>query len=65
MVVATVDRWDKPPVFQLFGDNHRLKRDSRDFPGDPVKSLPSKAGDMGSIPARETKIPHAMEHVSP
>ena len=34
---------------------------SRDFPGGPVvKNLPSIAGDMGLIPDRGTKIPHAM-----
>ena len=34
---------------------------SRDFPGGPMaKSPPANAGDMGSIPGWETKIPHAM-----
>ena len=38
----------------------------RDFPGDPViKNLPSNAGDMGSIPGQETKIPHATGQLSP
>ena len=33
----------------------------RDFPGGPVvKNPPSNAGDMGSIPGQEAKIPHAM-----
>ena len=33
-----------------------------DFPGGPVvKNLPSNAGDAGSIPGQETKIPHAEE----
>ena len=33
----------------------------RDFPGGPmVKNPPSKAGNMGSIPGRGTKIPHAL-----
>ena len=32
----------------------------RDFPGGPVvKTLPSNAGGMGSIPGRGAKIPHA------
>ena len=32
----------------------------RDFPGSPVvKTLPSNAGDVGSIPAWGDKIPHA------
>ena len=31
-----------------------------DFPGGPVvKNPPSNAGDAGSIPGRETRIPHA------
>ena len=37
-----------------------------DFPGDPtIKNLSSSAGDEGSIPGRETKIPHAAEQLSP
>ena len=37
-----------------------------DFPGGPVvKNPPCNAGDMGSIPGRGTKIPHARERVSP
>ena len=37
-----------------------------DFPGGPVvKNLPSKAGDMGSIPGRGTKIPHAVGQLIP
>ena len=37
-----------------------------DFPGGPVvKNLPSNAGDMGSIPGRGTKIPHAVGQLSP
>ena len=36
------------------------RRTERNFPGGPVvKNLPSNAGDMGSIPGRGTKIPHA------
>ena len=37
----------------------------RDFPGGPVvKNPPSNAGDVGSIPGRGTKIPHAMGQLS-
>ena len=37
-----------------------------DFPGGPeVKNPPSSAGDMGSIPGRGTKIPHATGQLSP
>ena len=37
-----------------------------DFPGGPeVKNPPCNAGDMGLIPGRGTKIPHAMELLSP
>ena len=38
---------------------------TRDFPGGPVvKNLPSNAGDVGSIPGRGTKIPHAVGQLS-
>ena len=38
----------------------------RDFPGGPVvKNPPSNAGDLGSIPGRGTKIPHAAGQLSP
>ena len=33
----------------------------RDFPGGPVKILPSSAGGAGSIPGQGTKIPHASQ----
>ena len=37
-----------------------------DFPGGPVvKTSPSKAGGAGSIPGQGTKIPDAMEQLSP
>ena len=37
-----------------------------DVPGSPVvKSLPSNAGDTGSIPGQGTKIPHAVGQQSP
>ena len=38
---------------------------SRDFPGGPVvKSLPSDVKDAVSNPGWETKIPHAVGHLS-
>ena len=38
----------------------------RDFPGHPVVNKPpSNAGDVGSIPGRGTKIPHAVGQLSP
>ena len=38
----------------------------RGFPGGPVVKNPSSsAGDMGSIPGRATKIPHAAGQLSP
>ena len=37
-------------------------QEGRDFPGGPVvKTLPSKAGGVGSIPGQGTKIPHASQ----
>ena len=37
-----------------------------DFPGNPVvKNLSCKAGDMHLIPSRRTKIPQALEQLSP
>ena len=37
----------------------------RDFPGGPVvKNPPPNAGDVGSIPGRRTKIPHATGQLS-
>ena len=43
-----------------------LKQFFWDFPGGPVvKNPPSNAGDVGSIPGRRTKIPHAAEQLSP
>jgi len=38
------------------------KRKFWDFPGSPmVKTLPSSARDVGSIPVREAKSPHALQ----
>ena len=48
--------------------NHKQneKTTHRDFPGGPVvKNLPSNAGDVGLIPGRGTKIPHAMGQLNP
>ena len=37
----------------------------RDIPGGPVvKNPPSNVGDMGAIPGRGTKIPHAAGQLS-
>ena len=36
------------------------------FPGGPVvRNLPCNAGDIGSIPGQETKIPHAVDQLRP
>ena len=38
---------------------------SKDFPGSPVvQNLPCNAGDMGLIPGRETKMPHARKQLN-
>ena len=38
----------------------------RDFPGGPVvKNLPCNGKDEGLIPGEGTKIPHAVEQLSP
>ena len=38
----------------------------RDFPrGLVVKNVPCGAGDMGSVPGQETKIPQASKKLSP
>ena len=43
-----------------------LKSDGGDYPGGPVvKKPPSNAGDVGSIPGRRTKIPHATGQQNP
>ena len=49
----------------FFKDVHQ-KKQSWDFPDNPVfKSLPSNAGDTGSIPDQGTKIPHVAGQLSP
>ena len=43
----------------------RKLRQFQDFPGGSVvKNMPSHAGDMSSIPAWGTKIPHATRQLS-
>ena len=43
-----------------------IKIQTEDFTSGPVvKTLPSKAGDTGSIPSQGTKIPHAAGQLSP
>ena len=43
-----------------------LELTNGDFPGGSVvKNPPSNAGDMGSTPGWGTRIPHAMEQLSP
>ena len=42
------------------------KQQLGDFPGGPVvKNLLCNAGDTVSIPGQRTKIPHALEQLSP
>ena len=41
--------------------NRPQESEVKDFPGGPVvKNPPSNAGDVGSIPSPETKIPHVL-----
>ena len=43
-----------------------MKKPSWGFPGGPVvKNSLGNAGDLGSIPGWGTKIPHALEQLSP
>ena len=53
---------EKPGGLQSMGSQrvgHNWATNTRDFPGGPgVKKLPSNAGDMGSIPGWETKMPY-------
>ena len=50
----------------LRGKDFHFEFHTRDFPGGPVvENPPSNAGDMGSIPRRGTKIPHATGQLSP
>ena len=52
------------PNGEQYGGSSKIK--NRDFPGGPVVKNPSSnAGDMGSIPGRGTKIPHAAVQLSP
>ena len=53
-----------PPVRQKTSDQEALL--SWDFPGGPAVENPlCYAGDAGSIPDQGTKIPHALEQLSP
>ena len=59
--------WECKLVQQLWRTVWRFlkKTGNRDFPGGPVvKNLPSNAGDTGSIPGWETKIPCATRQPS-
>ena len=52
-------RWERPDLVFLTPPRPK-KQLLWDFPGGPVvKTLPSNAEGMGSIPSREAKIPHA------
>ena len=54
-------------VLLFHGRKARFKEvENLDFPGGPVaKHLPSNAGNAGSIPGLGTKIPPALEQLSP
>ena len=54
-------------VLLFHGRKARFKEaENLDFPGGPVvKHLPSNAGDAGSIPGLRSKIPPALEQLSP
>ena len=41
--------------------SHSSKTNSRHFPSSPVVTSPSSAGDVGLIPDRAAKIPHALQ----
>ena len=50
------------PVWELRSHMPQAKKNvlRRDFPGGPVvKNMPCNAGDMGSTPGLQTKIPQA------
>jgi len=50
---TVLDTWQDIKIIKQTNQNN-----PRDFPGGPVvKSPPSKAEDMGSIPGQGTKIP--------
>ena len=51
----------------VFGAQDRPSQNMlQDFPGGPgVKNPPSSAGDVGSIPGRGTRIPHATRQLNP
>ena len=52
------DIWQNEYNFVKFKNKIKLKKKSGDFPGGPVvDSLPSSAGDKGSIPDQRAKLP--------
>ena len=52
-------------LFCIYGLK-RLEDSDKDFPGDPViKNPPSNAEGTGSVPGRGTKIPRALQQLSP
>ena len=56
----------KKKVSKKMNELTSLKKNFWDFPGGPVvKNLPHNAGDANSIPGRRTKVPHAVEQLSP
>ena len=56
----------KPQGHTQAREGESNRKQAWNFLGDPVVGhLPSSAGDMGSIPGPETKIPHAQGQLSP
>jgi len=56
----------KPRIHFFFLYSHTKYIKIRDFSGGlGVNNPPSNAGDMSSISGRGTKIPHAIEQISP
>ena len=57
---TVLDTWQDIKIIKQTNQNN-----PRDFPGGPVvKSPPSKAEDMGSIPGQGTEIPCTPGHLS-
>ena len=69
MVFACVNKYDCFFLYFTHMPNWLefcISINSGDFPGGPVvKNPPSSAGNVGSIPGRGTKIPHAVGQLSP
>ena len=56
----------KKHVSKKLNELTSLKKNLGDFPGGPVvKNMPHNAGDVNSTPGQGTKVPHAMERLSP